>query len=109
MCYKLLPNHSDFYTLSQTKLLENHTVHRGPYIPQLIAPLQGPRPFRVAPFPPQFWSFNMALSRAKTFTRQTKTAVLQAMKERKYQLPVAIFDVREVNVLVFKVPNKDLL
>ena len=50
----------------------------------------------------------MALSRAKTFTRQKKTAVLQAMKERKYQLPVAIFDVREVNVLVFKVPNKDL-
>ena len=47
----------------------------------------------------------MALSRAKTFTRQKKTAVLQAMKERKYQLPVAIFDVREVIVLV---PNKDL-
>ena len=50
----------------------------------------------------------MALSRAKTFTRQKKTAVLQAMKGRKYQLPVAILDVREVNVLVFKVPNKDL-
>ena len=30
------------------------------------------------------------------------------MKERKYQLPVAIFDAREVNDLVFKVPNKDL-
>ena len=30
------------------------------------------------------------------------------MKLRKYQLPVAIFDVRGVNVLVFKVPNKDL-
>ena len=44
----------------------------------------------------------MALSRAKTFTRQKKTAVLQAMKERKYQLPVAIFDVREVNVLVLR-------
>ena len=50
----------------------------------------------------------MALSRAKTFTRPKKTAVLQAMKGRKYQLPVAILDVREVKVLVFKVPNKDL-
>ena len=50
----------------------------------------------------------MALLREKTFTRPKKTVVLQAMKQSKYQLPVAIFDVREVNVLVFKVPNKDL-
>ena len=49
----------------------------------------------------------MALLREKTFTRPKKTVVLQAMKQSKYQLPVAIFDVREVNVLVFKVPNKD--
>ena len=44
----------------------------------------------------------MALLREKTFTRPKKTVVLQAMKERKYQLPVALFDVREVNVLVLR-------
>ena len=44
----------------------------------------------------------MALLREKTFTRPKKTVVLQAMKQSKYQLPVAIFDVREVNVLVLR-------
>ena len=44
----------------------------------------------------------MALLREKTFTGPKETVVLQAMKERKYQLPVALFDVREVNVLVLR-------
>ena len=44
----------------------------------------------------------MALLREKTFTRPKKTVELQAMKQSKYQLPVAIFDVREVNVLVLR-------
>ena len=42
------PKLSDFYTLSQTKLLENHTLHNGTYL--YI-------PYRAVPPPPPPWAF----------------------------------------------------
>ena len=41
------PKLSDFYTLSQTKLLENHTLHNGTY---LYIPYMAAFPLMIAPF-----------------------------------------------------------
>ena len=50
------PKHSDLYTLSQSKLLENHTLHSGTYLysPYMAVPLPrgGVRAFRVSPLDP---------------------------------------------------------
>ena len=105
MCYKLLRTSLISTPFPRLNYWKTTPFTEGRIYLSLLPPCKDPAPFESPHFLLNFGVSTWRFREQKHSRARRKRLYCRLSKERKYQLPLAIFDVREVNVLVF---NKDL-